>query len=126
VTKLQLLVAVGLCGVAAAALAIAGSAAAGEHAARSAAQEICAWERGTEPETELAQKLGMGRGGRSFLLDLRDQKLAIECLVTSSSYSDSLGERAVTLRVHGRDVVHFRVAPRLSGPRVIGYWSPAP
>jgi hypothetical protein len=126
VTKLKILASIGALGIAVTALAIAGSAAAGEHAARLAAQEICAWQRGTEPEAALDEKLGMGRASRAFLVRLRDERSAIDCVPTGSSYTEAIAERAVAIRVHGRDVVHFRIAPMLGGPKVLGYWTEAP
>jgi hypothetical protein len=124
--RLSTYVGLGLLGLGGALLTARRSAIAGDRAAESAAMDICAWEQSEDSEAELDRKLGVGPQGRDILSLLRDEKTVVACVPTSSRYSDSIGERAVAIQKGGRDLVSFRIVATSRGPRVLGYWMPAP
>jgi hypothetical protein len=87
------------------------------------AHEICAWVNGQTSGGSL--NLVMGPRARAILDDLRERHLPVSCACESSPHLDSFWtETAVVLRSTQPTSVGLRIAPGISEPQVLGYWTP--
>jgi hypothetical protein len=86
------------------------------------ANEICAWVNGQTFDRSL--NVGMGPQARAILDDLRERGSPVACDRESSPHLDNFWtETAVVIRSTQRPIVGLRIAPGLSEPQILGYWT---
>lgn len=87
------------------------------------ANEICAWVNGRTSGGRL--ELRVGPQARAILDDLRERRSPVICDREWGLHVDSFfTETAVVLRSAQRPIVGLRIAPGISEPEILGYWTP--